>query len=67
MDDTSGSNVLPQILGDDNYLIECDPGLVCRRGRFSMLAESGSALLNQAELRETESSGLTTRDAGPGS
>ncbi|WP_193907411.1 beta strand repeat-containing protein [Cellvibrio polysaccharolyticus] len=44
-------NVLPQqIIEANTYLLECDPGVLCRIGRFALLGESGGVELLVSDM-----------------
>ncbi len=51
LDNLSASNVLPEEVGETgSYLIECDPGMQCRLGRFALLGELGGVFLSAEDL-----------------
>ena len=51
LDNISRTNVLYETAAQtDSFLIECNPGLRCRVGRFALLGNANGALLEQADI-----------------
>ncbi len=51
LDNISAPNVLPEEAAETRaYLIECEPGVTCRRGRFALLSDGGGAHLTVENL-----------------
>lgn len=47
LDNISATNILPEVASESSaFLIECDPGVRCRLGEFSLLGSSGGAKLD---------------------
>ena len=55
LDNIVARNVLPETVDEtDSFLIECDPGVSCRLGEFSLVGESGGALLDETDIDAIE-------------
>jgi len=53
LDNITASNVLPEQATETNaFLMECDPGVRCRLGQFSLLGSGGGARLNDSDFAE---------------
>ncbi|AJQ93342.1 DUF4347 domain-containing protein [Gynuella sunshinyii] len=51
LDNIVATNVLPeQARVTDSFLLECDPGVLCRLGQFAMMSEGGGARLSEDDL-----------------
>lgn len=56
LDNMPSSNILPQQINTTNaFLMECDPGVLCRLGRFALAGQSGGAELFSNELQSVHS------------
>ena len=55
LDNITANNVVPEAAAvTDAFLLECDPGVQCRLGRFAQAGRSGGARLNQQDIAEQE-------------
>uniref|UniRef100_UPI003D130004 beta strand repeat-containing protein n=1 Tax=Gynuella sp. TaxID=2969146 RepID=UPI003D130004 len=55
LDNIVATNVLPeQARVTDSYLLECDPGVLCRLGQFAMMGEDGGARLSEDDLNNQD-------------
>ncbi|WP_250459550.1 DUF4347 domain-containing protein [Microbulbifer litoralis] len=51
LDNIAAGNVLPLAAGvTDAFLIECEPGLLCRRGRYALAGADGGAAIREDAL-----------------
>ncbi|WP_221793391.1 tandem-95 repeat protein [Oceanobacter mangrovi] len=51
LDNINRMNVLPELADQtDGYLVECDPGVRCRLGRFALLGSGGGTRLYDSEM-----------------
>ena len=51
LDNIAASNVLPEIVQvTDSFLLECDPGVKCALGQFSLQGQSGGARLGNQDI-----------------
>ena len=51
LDNIAQSNLLPETASEtDGFLVECDPGVLCRLGQFAIMGSSGGARLSDDDV-----------------